>query len=59
MCRTLAIVVLPVLRSALGMNFLVFGRWTGASVHDAGQVVATAQTAGPFALREAVLSKLM
>ncbi|MFB7504170.1 MULTISPECIES: YeiH family protein [Streptomyces] len=59
LCGTLAIAVLPVLHTALGMTATQFGRWAGASVHDVGQVVATAQTAGPLALREAVLVKLM
>jgi uncharacterized integral membrane protein (TIGR00698 family) len=59
LCGTLAIAVLPLLHTPLGLDSLQFGRWTGASVHDVGQVVATAQTAGPLALREAVLVKLM
>ncbi|MGF1425901.1 YeiH family protein [Kitasatospora sp. LaBMicrA B282] len=59
LCGTLAIAVLPMLHGPLGLDGLQFGRWVGASVHDVGQVVATAQTAGPEALREAVLVKLM
>lgn len=59
LCGTLAIVVLPLLHGLLGLDGMQFGRWTGASVHDVGQVVATAQTAGPLALREAVMVKLM
>ncbi|MFH8628017.1 YeiH family protein [Streptomyces vietnamensis] len=59
LCGTLAIAVLPSLHTFLGMDTVQFGRWAGASVHDVGQVVATAQTAGPAALREAVLVKLM
>ncbi|MFF5553218.1 YeiH family protein [Streptomyces olivaceoviridis] len=59
LCGTLAIAVLPVLHTVLGMDPVRFGRWAGASVHDVGQVVATAQTAGPLALRDAVLVKLM
>lgn len=43
----------------MGLSDLAFGRWVGAGVHDVGQVVATAQTAGPDALGEAVLVKLM
>ena len=35
-----------------------FGAWAGASVHDVGQVVATAQTAGGAALAAAVVVKL-
>ncbi|MFB7599781.1 YeiH family protein [Streptomyces sp. NPDC056160] len=59
LCGTLAIVVLPLLQGPLGLDAGQFGRWVGAGVHDVGQVVATAQTAGPTALREAVLVKLM
>ncbi|MGI5137798.1 YeiH family protein [Streptomyces sp. CA-106110] len=59
LCGTLAIGVLPLLHHPLGLDDVQFGRWTGASVHDVGQVVATAQTAGPAALGEAVLVKLM
>ncbi|MFF2141868.1 YeiH family protein [Kitasatospora sp. NPDC058190] len=59
LCGTLAIAVLPLLQHPLGLGEVEFGRWVGASVHDVGQVVATAQTGGPAALREAVLVKLM
>lgn len=59
LCGTLAIAVLPLLQSPLGLSDAEFGRWAGASVHDVGQVVATAQTAGDAALGEAVLVKLM
>ncbi|MET7765321.1 putative sulfate exporter family transporter [Streptomyces sp. NPDC005393] len=59
LCGTLAIAVLPLLQHPLGLSDAQFGRWAGASVHDVGQVVATAQTAGPAALGEAVLVKLV
>ncbi|MFP8963930.1 YeiH family protein [Streptomyces nanhaiensis] len=59
LCGTLAIVVLPLLHHPLGLDGAQFGRWVGAGVHDVGQVVAAAQTAGPAALGEAVLVKLM
>lgn len=55
---TLAILVLPALAGVFGMNDIQFGRWVGASVHDVGQVVATAQTAGAAALAVAVVVKL-
>jgi uncharacterized integral membrane protein (TIGR00698 family) len=55
---TLAIVVLPVLASLLRLDERQFGHWVGASVHDVGQVVATAQTAGAAALAVAVVVKL-
>ena len=55
---TLAIVVLPALAGLLGLTHLQFGHWVGASVHDVGQVVATAQTLGTVALAAAVVVKL-
>lgn len=58
LCGTLAIGVLPLLAHPLGLTATVFGAWTGASVHDVGQVVATAQTAGTAALAIAVVVKL-
>jgi uncharacterized integral membrane protein (TIGR00698 family) len=58
LCGSLAIVVLPVLRRPLGLDAEAFGAWTGASVHDVGQVVATASTAGTAALAAAVVVKL-
>lgn len=58
LCGTLAIGVLPLLMHPLGLNPEQFGAWTGASVHDVGQVVATAQTAGTSALAIAVVVKL-
>ncbi|MFE4543994.1 YeiH family protein [Arthrobacter sp. NPDC056727] len=58
LCGTLAIGVLPLLVHPLHLSAEAFGAWTGASVHDVGQVVATAQTAGPAALSLAVVVKL-
>jgi uncharacterized integral membrane protein (TIGR00698 family) len=55
---TAAIVVLPALAPIFGLDAVQFGRWVGASVHDVGQVVATAQTAGAAALAAAVVVKL-
>lgn len=55
---TLAIAVLPALRIPLGLDAPEFGQWVGASVHDVGQVVATAQIAGPAALAIAIVVKL-
>jgi len=55
---TAAIAVLPALAVPLGLSQTVFGRWAGASVHDVGQVVATAGTAGAAALAIAVVVKL-
>ncbi|MEA9985586.1 putative sulfate exporter family transporter [Subtercola vilae] len=58
LCGTLAIFILPVLRLPLGLDEQQFGMWVGLSVHDVGQVVATAQIAGPAALAVAVVVKL-
>jgi uncharacterized integral membrane protein (TIGR00698 family) len=58
LCGTLAIAVLPALWHPLGLTNLQFGHWVGAGVHDVGQVVATAQIAGPTALALAVVVKL-
>ncbi|OII21794.1 YeiH family protein [Frigoribacterium sp. MCBA15_019] len=55
---TLAIAVLPLVGGWVGLTHLEFGAWVGASVHDVGQVVATAQTAGAAALAIAVIVKL-
>ncbi len=58
LCGTLAIAALPLAGGLLGLPPEVFGTWAGASVHDVGQVVATAQTAGTAALAAAVVVKL-
>ncbi len=58
LCGTLAIGVLPALKGPLGLDSIQFGHWVGASVHDVGQVVATAQTAGSAALAGALIIKL-
>lgn len=58
LCGTLAIVLLPLLRHPLGLDDpQVFGQWVGASVHDVGQTVATADTV-PGSLQSAVIVKL-
>ncbi len=55
---TAAIAVLPALALPLGLDAGTFGHWVGASVHDVGQVVATAGTAGAAALAVAIVVKL-
>ncbi len=57
LCGSLAILVLPLLRGPLGLNVTDFGSWVGASVHDVGQTVATAQRV-PGALTTAIVVKL-
>lgn len=58
MFGSLAIVVLPLLKGPLGLTDAEFGAWTGASVHDVAQTVATASVIGPVALAPAVIIKL-
>jgi uncharacterized integral membrane protein (TIGR00698 family) len=55
---TLAMVVLPLLQGPLGLSDLQFGIWAGASVHEVGQVVATASPAGAAVVATAVIVKL-
>jgi uncharacterized integral membrane protein (TIGR00698 family) len=59
LCGTLAIAVLPAAGRLLGLSPYDLGRWAGASVHDVGQVIATATVAGPAALVPAVAVKLV
>ncbi len=59
LCGTLAIAVMPTAGHLLGLSAYDQGRWIGASVHDVGQVVATATIAGPAALVPAVAVKLI
>jgi uncharacterized integral membrane protein (TIGR00698 family) len=59
LCGTLAIAVMPAAGHLLGLSPYDLGRWIGASVHDVGQVVATATVAGSAALIPAVGVKLV
>lgn len=58
LCGSLSIVALPLLAMPLELTGAEFGAWVGASVHDVGQVVAAASTAGPVALEQAAVVKL-
>jgi uncharacterized membrane protein YadS len=58
LCGSLAIVALPLVGALVGVPDAAFGAWTGASVHDVGQVVAAASTRGDAALAVAVVVKL-
>ncbi|MGW0060186.1 YeiH family protein [Streptosporangium sandarakinum] len=55
---SVCIVALPLLQGVLRLPAEGFGVWSGASVHEVAQVVATAQTAGTAALATAVVVKL-
>ena len=57
LCGSLAILLLPALRGPLSLDPAAFGSWVGASVHDVGQTVATANRV-PGALTYAVVVKL-
>lgn len=58
LCGTLSIFLLPALGGPLGLEGEAFGSWVGASVHDVGQVVATATHGGADALAVATVVKL-
>jgi uncharacterized integral membrane protein (TIGR00698 family) len=55
---TLAIAVCPLVAGVLGLTDAQFGIWTGASVHEVGQVVAIGGAAGAAVLQAAVVIKL-
>ena len=55
---SLALVLLPLLQGPLGLTDLQFGVWTGASVHEVGQVVAAASPAGAAVVATAIVVKL-
>jgi len=55
---TVAILVLPLLVSALGLGAVPAGVWVGAGVHEVGQVVAAAGLVSTAALDVAVVAKL-
>ena len=55
---TLALVMLPLLQGPLGLTDLQLGMWSGASIHEVGQVVAAASPAGAAAVAIAVVVKL-
>ena len=54
----IAIFLLPLLQGPIGLDAGAFGVWSGASVHEVAQVVATAAAAGPVALALATVVKL-
>ena len=55
---TVAILVLPLLVSALDLGAVPAGVWAGAGVHEVGQVVAAAGLVSTAALDVAVVAKL-
>ncbi|GIH06124.1 membrane protein [Rhizocola hellebori] len=55
---TVALVAFPLLRGPLGLTGLQFGVWSGASVHEVGQVVAAASPAGAAVVATAIVVKL-
>ena len=58
LCGTAALVAFPLVRGPLGLSDLQFGVWTGAGVHEVGQVVAAASPAGATVVATAIVVKL-
>ena len=58
LCGTLSIFLLPLLAGPLGLEGEAFGAWVGSSVHDVGQVIATASHGSAEALAVATVVKL-
>jgi uncharacterized integral membrane protein (TIGR00698 family) len=58
LCGTLSIFVLPLLADPLGLAGEAFGTWVGGSVHDVGQVVATASHGNADSVAAATVVKL-
>ena len=56
---TLAMLAYPAAGALLQLPSAMFGLWAGASIHEVGQVVATAISAGPATLDAATISKLL
>jgi uncharacterized integral membrane protein (TIGR00698 family) len=57
-CGSVAMILLPLLQSPLGLTDVQLGAWAGASVHEVGQVVAAASPAGAAAVAVAMVVKL-
>jgi uncharacterized integral membrane protein (TIGR00698 family) len=58
LCGTLSIIVLPFLGHLMKLSDSTFGAWTGAAVHDVGQVIATASVWSSSAVSAAIVIKL-
>ncbi|MDS2172621.1 putative sulfate exporter family transporter [Nesterenkonia sp. CL21] len=58
LCGTIAMLVLPLLVTMLGLDERSAGIWIGAGVHEVGQVVAAGGMVGATALAVAVVVKL-
>lgn len=57
---TLGLLVYPLIATVFHISPAVFGSWTGASIHDLPQIIATAtQGGGQDALQAALFSKLI
>ena len=55
---SIAVLVFPIVQAIFDFDESLFGWWIGLSVHDTGQVVATASAVGEDALDSAVLVKM-
>lgn len=58
LCGTLSIALLPFLGHLMNLSTATFGAWTGAAVHDVGQVIATASIWNQDAISAAIVVKL-
>jgi uncharacterized integral membrane protein (TIGR00698 family) len=58
LCGTVALLAFPLLRGPLGLGDTQFAVWTGAAVHEVGQVVAAASPAGAAVAATAIVVKL-
>ncbi len=55
---TLALLIMPLLATPLGLSEVAYGAWVGGSVHEVGQVVAAAAPVGETASSAAIVVKL-
>jgi uncharacterized integral membrane protein (TIGR00698 family) len=57
-CGSVAMLVVPLLASVLGLGPVAAGAWSGASIHEVGQVVVAGGLIGGAAVQVAVVVKL-
>ena len=57
-CGSVAMLAVPLLASVLGLGAVAAGAWSGASIHEVGQVVVAGGLIGGAAVQVAVVVKL-
>jgi uncharacterized integral membrane protein (TIGR00698 family) len=57
-CGSIAMLAVPLLASVLGLGAVAAGAWSGASIHEVGQVVVAGGLIGGAAVQVAVVVKL-